>query len=73
MHLSIEGVNFRFSFSLSFHSLIICFSSTKTQLDRMISFLKLGRGGVLGQGKGSSSWVKKWLMGILAVTGYESV
>ena len=28
--------------------------------------LKLGRGGILGQGKGSGSWVKKWLMGILA-------
>ena len=39
----------------------------------MISFLKLGRGGVLGQGKGSSSWVKKWLIGILAATGYGSV
>ena len=35
--------------------------------------ISLGRGGVLGQGKGSGSWVKKWLMGILAVTGYESV
>ena len=31
---------------------------------------KLGRGGVLGQGKGSGSWERKWLMGILAVTGY---
>ena len=33
---------------------------------------KLGRGGVLGQGKGSGSWEKKRLMGILAVTGYGS-
>ena len=33
----------------------------------------LGRGGVLGQGKGSGSWVKKRLMGILAVTGYGNV
>ena len=36
-------------------------------------YLGLGRGGVLGQGKGSGSWVKKRLMGILAVTGYGSV
>ena len=35
--------------------------------------VKLGRGGVLGQGKGSGSWVKKRLMGILAVTGYGTV
>ena len=34
---------------------------------------KLGRGGGLGQGKGSGSWVKKWLMGILAVTVYGSI
>ena len=32
---------------------------------------KLGRGGVLGQGKGSGSWVNKRLVGILA--GYGSV
>ena len=30
----------------------------------------LGRGGVLGQGKGSGSWVKKSITGILAATGY---
>ena len=33
----------------------------------------LGRGGVLGQGKGSGSWVNKRLMGILAVTVYGSI
>ena len=33
----------------------------------------LGRGGVLVQGKGSGSWVKKRLLGILAVTGYGSI
>ena len=32
----------------------------------------LGRGGVLGQGKVSGSWVKKRFMGTLAVTGYGS-
>ena len=30
---------------------------------------ELGRGGVLGQGKGSGLWVKKWFMGKEAVTG----
>ena len=34
---------------------------------------KLGRGGVLGQRKGTGSWVKKQSMGILAVTGYGSI
>ena len=33
------------------------------------NFKSLGSGAVLGQGKGSGSWVKKRLMGILAVTG----
>ena len=36
-------------------------------------YMLLGRGGVLGLGNGSGSWVKKRLMGILAVTGYGSV
>ena len=35
-------------------------------------YIILGRGGVLGQGKVSGSWVKKRFMGTLAVTGYGS-
>ena len=34
-----------------------------------MKIIKLGRGGVLGQGKGSGSWVKKRLMGMLVVNG----
>ena len=34
---------------------------------------QLGKSCVLGEGKGSGSWLKKRLMGILAVTGYGSI
>ena len=35
--------------------------------------VRMRRASVLGQGKGSGSWVKKRLMGILVVTGYGSL
>ena len=48
--------------------------SSKEGYDNRYDILNiLGRGGVQGQGKGSGSWVKKRLMGILAVNGYGSV